>query len=108
MKKIVLSISMIASLLLAGQNAMAEGSVRHSGQALTHSVQASAHSVGAAAKLTSAAVALPLVAVGAVGHVSGEAGKALLEEANSDFNTPLTVSDETVTAGPAPDQAVYQ
>ena len=108
MKRIILSISTIASLFLAGQAALAEGSVRHSGQALTHSVQASAHSVGAAAKLTSAAVALPLVAVGAVGHVSGEAGKALLDEANSDFKTPLTVSDETVTAGPAPDQAVYQ
>ena len=108
MKKTVLSISMVASLLLAGQTAMAEGSVRHSAQALNHSLQASAHSVGAAAKLTSAAVAMPLIAVGAVGHVSGEAGKALLDEANSDFNTPLTVSDETVTAGPAPDQAVYQ
>ena len=108
MKKIILSISMIASLLLAGQTAMAEGSIRHSGQALTHSVQASAHSVGAAAKLTSAAVAIPLIAVGAVGQVSGEAGKVLLDEANGDFDKPLTVSDETVTAGPAPDQAVYQ
>lgn len=108
MKNLILSISMIAGLLMAGQTAMAEGSVSHSAQALNHSVQASAHSVGAAAKLTSAAVAMPLVAVGAVGHVSGEAGKALLDEANSDFDTPLTVSDETVTAGPAPDQAIYQ
>ena len=108
MKKIVLTISMILGVMLSSQQALAQGSVKHSAQALNLSAQASGHTVIAGAKLSSAVVAVPLLAVGAVGAVSSEAGKAFLKESSSDFNKPLTISDESVTAGPSPDAAVNQ
>lgn len=43
---------------------------------------------------------------GAVGTVSGEAGKALMEAATSPIGTPLPVTDETYTAGVRPDEAL--
>ena len=108
MKNIIIAITIILSLAIGGQLAMAEGSARHSSQALNHSVQASAHSVAGAAKFTSAAIAVPLLAIGGVGTISGHAGKALFEDSNKEFGSPLSISDETVTAGPTPDRAVYQ
>ncbi|WP_081441953.1 hypothetical protein [Mariprofundus ferrooxydans] len=106
MKKMMM-ISMVLAVMAGGQQAMAQGSVRHSGQALNHSVQASGHAVVAGAQLTSAAIAIPMVAAGAVGAASTQSGAALLKQADSDFDRPLSISEETVTAGPAPSEALY-
>lgn len=108
MKKYFLTISAILSLMLLSQPAMAQGSVNHSVQSLKYSAQASGHTVIAGAKLSSAVVAVPLLTVGAIGAVSSEAGKAFLESSSADFNRPLNISDESVTAGPTPDNAVNQ
>jgi len=106
MKKITLTLAVLLSAITGGQQAMAGGSMQHASQASAHSVQASGHAALASAQLTSAAVAIPLQLVGAVGAVSGHAGDALMQQANDDFTKPLNVSDETVTAGPPPSEAL--
>lgn len=108
MKKYILIIPAIISLMLMSQPVMAQGSVNHSAQAIKSSAQASGHTVIAGSKLSSAVVAVPLLAVGAVGAISSDAGKAFLESSAADFNKPLTIADESVTAGPSPDAAVNQ
>lgn len=106
MKKTLMTISMIVGVMFMSGQAMAAGSMQHASQAAGHSGQAIGHSVVAGAQLTSAAIAVPLVVVGAVGTASGEVGKSLLEAA--EIGEPLTVSDETVTVGPNPGQALNQ
>jgi len=106
MKNLIWIISLLAALM-SSQQAMATGSAGHSGQAVVHSVQASGHAVLGSAQLVSASVAIPLQIAGAIGAVSGQAGDALMEQANADFNKPLTITNETITAGPSPDEALY-
>lgn len=108
MKKTMMTISAILGLVvcMSGQ-AMAAGSMQHASQALAHSGQAVGESVVAGAQLTSAAVAVPLIAVGSVGKVSGDIGHGLLKASEGEIGDPLPVTDETVTAGPTPTQAVY-
>ncbi len=108
MKKTVITWSMLLATVAGGQQAMAGGSMQHAGQASAYSVQASGHAVLAATQLTSAVAAAPLQVAGAVGAVSGRAGAALMQQANDDFSKPLKVTNETVTAGPAPSTALYQ
>lgn len=87
-----------AALLLTTQPAFALDSVGHSVQGSKQGSQAVGHSAAGAAKLTSGIVAVPLMAVGEVGKAAGASGKEMWDEANS----PLPISDETVTAGPPP------
>ena len=108
MKKTILTFAMLLAAVAGGQQAMAGGSMQHASQALVHSAKASGHAVLAAAQLTSAAVAIPLQVAGAVGAVSGQAGDTLMQQANDDFSTPLKVTNETVTAGSAPSEALYR
>jgi len=107
MKKIMMTIPVMIGLVCSSGQAMAAGSMQHASQALAHSGQAVGESVVAGAQLTSAAVAVPLIAVGSVGKVSGEIGHGLLKASEGKIGDPLPVTDETVTAGPTPTQAVY-
>jgi len=104
--KMVIVSAMVVSMFF-GQQAMAQGVAQHLGQSVAHSAKAVGHGVIGSAKLTSAAVAIPLVAVGAVGAVSSEVGTSLMDEANKPIGTPLEVSDEAITVGPSPDQAIH-
>lgn len=107
MKNLIWIISILAALM-SSQQAMAAGSTSHSGQAMIHSVQASGHAVLGSAQLVSASVAIPLKVVGAIGAVSGQAGDALMKSSNADFSKPLKITNETITAGPSPDKALYR
>jgi len=104
-KKMIIVSAMVVSMLF-GQQAMAQGSTQHSGQAVGHSALAVGHGAVGSAKLTSAAVAVPLIAVGAVGAVSAEMGKGLIKVANKPIGQPLEISDEVLTVGPSPDRAI--
>jgi len=106
MKKILAIVSVIIVSMLFSQQALAQGSTQHSGQAVAHSALASGHSVVGSAKLTSAAIAVPLVVVGSIGAVSAQAGKSLIKEANKPIGEPLEISDEILTVGPSPDRAM--
>ncbi|WP_111978598.1 hypothetical protein [Algibacillus agarilyticus] len=95
----------LASLTLFSLNTYALGGAsEHSGQASKHSVLTVAHSGGAVIKTASAVVAVPLIVVGEVGDLAQSAGNKLLENANC--NTPLEITDHTVIAGPAPQDAL--
>jgi hypothetical protein len=104
--KMVITCAVLISMFF-GQQAMAQGVAQHMSQSVAHSAQAVGHGVVGSAKLTSAAVAVPLVAVGAVGAVSSKAGNSLMEEANKPIGAPLEITDEALTVGPSPDQAIH-
>jgi hypothetical protein len=85
----------------------------HSGKAVEEAFKASGHASGSAAhsiagsgQVTSAASAIPLAIGGSVGAVSTEIAKELINAATAPVGAPLEISDESVTAGPPPDQAL--
>lgn len=104
--------TLLAGSLLLGivttQPAHAMGSAQHLSEAVVHSTQAVGHSVVGSAQLASGVVAVPLIAVGSVGQVSQQAGNDLWQIANEPIGTPLPISDETITAGPSPAQAIKE
>ena len=84
----------------------AGGSLEHSARALQHSVNAVAYSVTAGAQLVSGAAAIPLGFAGAVGGISQDLSEELWDAANAPIGTPLPITDEVVTVGPPPSEAI--
>jgi hypothetical protein len=86
----------------------AEGSVNHSAQASKHSVLAVTEGVVSTAKVASVVVAAPLVVAGGVSLVTG----SVIAESGNNIKSshahqgPLTISETTVTADPAPNQII--
>jgi hypothetical protein len=107
MKKLSLKTSILIGLLHVSGSAMAEGSIQHFGQSSQHVAQSATHSargvgnsVVGVTKLVSGVVAVPFKGLGAVGSLSETVGDFLWKNASG--QSELTVSEETVTAGPAP------
>ncbi len=88
----------LSTLVYAG------GSPQHFSDSLDHSAQSLGHLTVAGLKLVSGAVAVPLMMTGEIGKASGEIGESLWEEAN----TPLPITEEVVTAGPTPADAMVK
>lgn len=87
----------------------------HSGRAVIEAAQASghagasaAHSVAGAAQVTSGAVAVPLYVSGAIGTVSTMIANELMEAATAPVGAPLVITEETVTAGPPPNDLLTE
>lgn len=80
--------------------------ISEAGRASGHSAASAAHSVAGAAQLTSGAIAVPLYISGAVGTVSTNIANELMEAATAPAGTPLVITEETVTAGPPPNDAL--
>ncbi|MBF0303728.1 MAG: hypothetical protein HQK73_11870 [Desulfamplus sp.] len=85
----------------------------HSGQALdesgkagSHASNSAAHAIISTGKVTSAASAIPLSIGGSVGAVSSEIANELMDAATAPAGTPLEISDESVTVGTPPDEAL--
>lgn len=106
MNKKIIATAFLGALFIS-QPAMAQGFSEHAGQSVGHSAQAIGHGLVGTAKLASAVVAVPLMAAGAVGEVSGKAGDSLMDASSTPIGAPLEVSDESVVAGPSPDQAIH-
>jgi hypothetical protein len=109
MKRTLICLVLIVSALMVAGHAFGQGSF--SGQAVQESVKASGHaskavvnSIAASGQATSAVSAVPLAASGAAGAVSGQVAGDLLNAASQPAGKPLEITDETVTAGPPPDQ----
>lgn len=97
------------TLVLAGSaTAFAQGSVQNFSDGATNSAKGVGQSTVGSVQATSAVVALPLKVVGAVGQGSERAGDAMLKFAEDDGGKPLPVTEEHVTAGPPPYQAIRQ
>lgn len=98
-----LSIAALALVLLGcsgGPYQHATASTQHAAAASGHAASAATHGAVASGQVVTGAVALPLKAVGAVGKAADKAGDTLLDATGD--SKPLHVSDETVSAGPAP------
>lgn len=102
--KIASGTMFLSSLILLGcsqspsQNATA--SAKNTTMASGHTAAASANGVAVSGQVASGAVALPLKVVGALGTAADKTGNILLDA--SGISKPLPVSDDTVSAGPAP------
>jgi len=102
--KLIQTSSSIAMLLSLSIPVIAGGSAQHFSDSLDHSVQAIGHSTVAGLKLVSGAVAIPLMMSGEIGKASGEIGESLWDEAN----TPLPITEEVITVGPTPAEAMAE
>ncbi|MBL4775104.1 MAG: hypothetical protein JKY87_03500 [Mariprofundus sp.] len=80
--------------------------VKQAGKAGSHGSASAAHSIAGSGQVTSAASAVPLAIAGSVGEVSAGIAKGLMKAATSPIGTPLEITDESITAGPAPDKAL--
>lgn len=103
-----LSIALTFSTVTFAGNTHSGRAVHESGKAAAHSSAAAAHAVVGAGQVTSAASAVPLYVVGAVGAASTEIADELMEAATAPAGTPLEISEESVTAGPAPNLALKE
>lgn len=103
---IAASMTMILSVDSYGGDTHSGRAVAESGKAGSHASAAAGHAVAGSGQATSAASAVPLAIVGSVGAVSAEMAKDLMEAATAPIGTPLEVTDEPVTAGPPPNEAL--
>lgn len=106
MQKAMTSFAAFAITVMLSMPAEAGGSAQHLSNALAHSMEALAQSTVAGLKLVSGAVAVPLMIGGEIGKVSGQVGDELWEEANRPIGDPLIITDDIVTAGPTPAEAM--
>lgn len=107
--KYILKIGLVCILFgstVYADNTHAEEAVKKSAQASGNASASAAHSIAASGQVTSAALAVPLTVVGSVGAVSAKTGDALSKAASAPIGTPLVVTDEVVTAGPPPSEAM--
>ena len=84
----------------------AADSFRHFSESLGHSSQAIGHATVGSLKLISGSAAVPFLLSGTIGQAAGEIGDALWEEANRPMGEPLEITDEVITAGPSPSEAM--
>lgn len=85
----------------------------HSGKAVEesaktgpHASASAAHGIAASGQVTSAASAVPLVIGASAAIVTTEIAKDLMDAATAPIGTPLEMTDESVTAGPPPNEAL--
>lgn len=93
-------------LLFGSQSAPAQGSAQNHSQGIEHSARAAGHSIAGTAQLSAGVVAVPLIASGGIGEVSGQAGAEMWNLANTPPGTPLPVTEETISSGPSPAEAM--
>lgn len=101
----------IVTLVLSSSSIFAADT--HSGQAVNHAAKSGSHASGSAAhaimssgKVSSAASAIPFAVVGSVGEVSKQISKDLMDAATAPIGTPLEITEESIVAGPPPNEAI--
>lgn len=111
MNKLILKTTLIAASLSLSTVAFAEGSLQHFGESAQHLKNSTQHSAGSvghtlvgSGKLVSAAVAVPFKVIGKTAAASEAIGDLLWDSATG--GPALEVSDNTITAGPAPTVAI--
>ncbi|MGR5148260.1 hypothetical protein ACQKP8_17130 [Photobacterium alginatilyticum] len=103
----------IASTIVLACSSSAIASGNHSGQALketgesgSHASASVGHSIAGSGQVTSGASAIPLAVVGSVGTVSKTVSNELMEAATAPIGTPLEITEESISAGPPPSEAL--
>ena len=109
-KSMFFLVSIVLVLMVAGyssaQSTYSGEAVKESGKAGSAASKSVVNSIAASGQATSAVSAVPLAASGAAGAVSGQIAQDLVNAASQPIGKPLEITDETVTAGPPPDQAL--
>ncbi len=90
----------------AASNNHSVQAVAESGETASHGSASLAHGIIASGQVASAVSAVPLAIGGSAGNASAEISKDLMEAANAPIGTPLEITDETVTVGPRPNEAL--
>jgi len=103
---IVLAIAMLLSVNSFGSDTHSSKAVEESGKVSSHASTSAAHAISGSGQVTSAVSAVPLSIGGAAGAVSTEMAKDLMDAATAPIGTPLKIADESVTAGPPPNEAL--
>ncbi|MEH0021631.1 MAG: hypothetical protein V6Z89_18390 [Desulfobacter sp.] len=80
--------------------------VNHGSQAASHASGSAAHAISASGQAVSGAASVPFMVSGAAGASSAQIGEDLHNAASEPIGTPLEITDETITIGPPPDQAL--
>ncbi|MCP3672849.1 MAG: hypothetical protein GY829_00060 [Gammaproteobacteria bacterium] len=93
-------IIVVIVMSISASQVFALGASKNASAASKHSVLAVSNGVVATAKVASAVIAVPLLIIGNAPEISKKTGEALMDVAIAD--TPLIVSDITITADPAP------
>lgn len=117
MKKLNLIIAMAVTVVFSGNSfsgdthsgrSVEEGvkASSHAGKASSHASASAGHAIVGSGQVTSAASAVPLAVSGSAGAVSTEIAKDLRDAATAPVGTPLEVTDESVTAGVPPSEAL--
>lgn len=103
----------IASAITLILNCSSFAGDTHSGQASleaskagSHASKSAFHAIVASGQVTSAASAVPLAIGGSAGAMSAEIAEDLIDAATAPEGAPLHITDETVTVGPPPDEAL--
>jgi len=98
---------LLAAMLYTG-TAAAGDAIEHSGQASVHSASAVGELAIAGAKFVTGAAAVPLMASGAVGTLSAEAGAAMWQSAGGRIGAALPVTGDTYVTTPSPREAMSE
>jgi hypothetical protein len=80
--------------------------LKEAGKASSGARKSSIHAVAASGRTTSAVSSVPFLIGGAAGAASGKAGSDLQQTATQPIGQPLDITDEAITVGPPPDQAL--
>lgn len=104
----VLVMSVSTAVLAEGSMQNFANSAGHGWQASKQSAQAVGDAVIGTTQVVSGVAAVPFKLVGAVATTSNKVGDALWDNARGQKSEALEVSDEVVTAGPAPYLALNQ
>lgn len=106
----VLVIVFVAAMLVSGSafagDTHSGKAVEEAGKAGSHASASAAHAIAGSGQVVSAVAAVPFAIAGSAGAVSTEIAKDLMEAATAPIGTPLEITDESVTAGPSPSEAL--
>ena len=106
MKKRLIYLLSVVALTTTYTACAADGSFRHSGRAVQHSGNAIGYSLVATGQFVAGALAIPLGFSAQVGTVSGQMSDELWEAANAPIGAPLPITEQTITVGPPPGEAI--
>lgn len=109
----LLKIIAIVSTVTLIWSANSFASENHSGQAIretgksgSHASASVGHALAGSGQVTSAASAMPFAIVGSAGAVSTKVSNELMEAATAPIGTPLEITEESITVGPPPSEAL--
>ena len=103
---IVSAITLILSVNSFGADTHSGQALEDAGKAVSHGSSSAGHALIGSGQVTSAASAVPLAVGGSAGAVATEIANDLMEAATAPIGTPLEITDESVTVGPPPDEAL--